>query len=82
MQRKKGNSDKPVEHHDGVHGIAPRRSFAKWVEKKLGYSRPWTAATRIKLLRLRDELQRFEGSLPFDADIAAETGASKFNSSR
>jgi|GEM_PF-617093 len=68
-----GNPDKPVEHHDGVLGIAPRRSFAKWVEKRLGYSRAWGGTTRLKLLRLRDELQRFEGALPCDA--ATETDA-------
>jgi len=61
-----GNPDKPIEHHDGVLGVAPRRSFAKWVETRLGYSRPWGAATRLKLLRLRDELQRLEHGLPGD----------------
>ncbi|WP_235017381.1 GAF domain-containing protein [Nitrincola tapanii] len=61
-----GNPDKPVEYHDGVLGIAPRRSFAKWVEKKLGYCRPWGSATRLKLLRLRDELQKFKQTLPAD----------------
>ena len=67
-----GNPDKPVEHHDGVLGIAPRRSFAKWVETRLGYSRPWSSATRLKLLRLRDELQRSEYALP--GDRVAEAG--------
>jgi light-regulated signal transduction histidine kinase (bacteriophytochrome) len=67
-----GNPDKPVEHHDGVLGIAPRRSFAKWVETRLGYSRPWNSATRLKLLRLRDELQRSEYALP--GDRVAEAG--------
>ncbi|TVQ66482.1 MAG: GAF domain-containing protein [Oceanospirillales bacterium] len=53
-----GNPNKPVEYHDGVLGIAPRQSFGKWVEKRLGYSRAWESATRLRLLRLRDELQR------------------------
>lgn len=51
-----GNPDKPVEHHDGRLGIAPRRSFEKWVEKRLGYSRPWPREARLKLLKLRDFL--------------------------
>lgn len=67
-----GNPDKPVEHHDGVLGIAPRRSFAKWVEKRLGYSRAWGGTTRLKLLRLRDELQRFESALPCDATTSSD----------
>ena len=53
-----GNPNKPVEYHDGVLGIAPRQSFGKWIEKRLGYSRAWESATRLRLLRLRDELQR------------------------
>ncbi len=53
-----GNPDKPAEFHDGIYGIAPRRSFSKWVEKRMGYSREWGNATRLKLLRLRDELQK------------------------
>lgn len=53
-----GNPNKPVEYHDGVMGIAPRQSFSQWVEKRLGYSRAWDNATRLRLLRLRDELQR------------------------
>ena len=53
-----GNPNKPVEHHDGILGIAPRQSFGKWVEKRIGFSRPWDNATRLRLLRLRDELQR------------------------
>lgn len=53
-----GNPNKPVEYHDGVLGIAPRQSFGKWIEKRLGYSRSWGNVTRLRLLRLRDELQR------------------------
>ncbi len=53
-----GNPDKPVELHDGVLGIAPRRSFEKWLEKRLGYSRPWDNETRLMALRLRETLQR------------------------
>lgn len=49
-----GNPDKPVEHHDGVLGIAPRRSFEKWVEKRLGRSRPWDNEARLLGLKLRE----------------------------
>lgn len=59
-----GNPDKPVEYHDGEWGISPRRSFAKWVEKKLGYSRPWPSDTKFRLLRLRGELNRLSKTVP------------------
>jgi light-regulated signal transduction histidine kinase (bacteriophytochrome) len=52
-----GNPDKPVDHHDGVLGIAPRRSFEKWVEKRVGYSRPWENEARLLALKLRELLQ-------------------------
>ncbi len=52
-----GNPDKPVEFHDGVLGIMPRRSFEKWVEKRLGYSRPWDNEARLLGLKLRELLQ-------------------------
>ena len=63
-----GNPDKPVEYHDGELGIAPRNSFSKWVEERLGYCAPWERETRLKLLRLRDESRKasaflFEGFL-------------------
>lgn len=51
-----GNPDKPVEFHDGELGIAPRRSFEKWVEKRLGYSRPWENKTKLLGLKLRELL--------------------------
>ncbi len=51
-----GNPDKPVEHHDGALGIAPRRSFEKWVEKRLGYSRPWDKEARLLGFKLRELL--------------------------
>lgn len=52
-----GNPDKPVEYHDGRLGIAPRRSFEKWLEKRMGYSRPWENESRLLLHKLRDLLQ-------------------------
>ncbi|MCA1938238.1 MAG: GAF domain-containing protein [Dechloromonas sp.] len=53
-----GNPDKPVERHDGVYGIAPRRSFEKWVEKRLGRSRPWDNEARLLGLKLRELLMQ------------------------
>lgn len=53
-----GNPNKPVEYHDGRLGIAPRRSFEKWVERRIGYSRPWSNESRLLALRLRDVLQQ------------------------
>lgn len=49
-----GNPDKPVERHDGIFGIAPRRSFEKWVEKRLGRCRPWDNEARLLGLKLRE----------------------------
>jgi len=51
-----GNPEKPVEYHDGAIGIAPRRSFEKWVEKRLGRSRPWENEARLLGLKLRELL--------------------------
>lgn len=51
-----GNPEKPIEYHDGQYGIAPRRSFEKWIEKRLGHSRPWDNEVRLLALRLRDML--------------------------
>lgn len=51
-----GNPDKPIEFHDGTHGISPRRSFEKWLEKRFGYSRPWDNESRLLGLRLREIL--------------------------
>lgn len=53
-----GNPEKPLEHHDGVLGLAPRRSFEKWVEKRLGYSRSWNNESRLLALNLRQLLQQ------------------------
>lgn len=53
-----GNPDKPIEYHDGQLGIAPRRSFEKWIERRLGHSRPWDNAARLQGLRLREMLHK------------------------
>ena len=53
-----GNPNKPVEYHDGKIGIAPRRSFEKWIEKRMGYSRPWNSETRLLGLKLRELLAK------------------------
>lgn len=51
-----GNPEKPVEYHDGTLGIAPRRSFEKWVERRLGYCRPWGNESMLHALHLRQLL--------------------------
>lgn len=53
-----GNPDKPVEYHDGKLGIAPRHSFEKWMEKRLGYSQAWDNEARLLALKLRELLLR------------------------
>ena len=54
-----GNPEKPVEYHDGQFGIAPRRSFERWVEKRLGSSRPWNNESRLLALKFRELLLEF-----------------------
>jgi light-regulated signal transduction histidine kinase (bacteriophytochrome) len=51
-----GNPHKPIEIDDGKSGVAPRRSFDKWVEKRKGYSSPWTGENRLAAKRLRQLL--------------------------
>lgn len=53
-----GHPDKPVDYRDGNSAIAPRRSFEAWIEQRVGYSCPWTASTRMYLLKLRAILQQ------------------------
>jgi light-regulated signal transduction histidine kinase (bacteriophytochrome) len=52
-----GNPNKPVESHDGVYGISPRQSFSKWVERRLGYCKPWPSMLTLELHRLRSILE-------------------------
>ncbi|MCP4595488.1 GAF domain-containing protein [Neptuniibacter sp.] len=61
-----GNPNKPVENHEGNIKISPRQSFAKWIEKRMGYCRPWSSHTNLELHRLRGLL---ESSKMFEADI-------------
>jgi light-regulated signal transduction histidine kinase (bacteriophytochrome) len=51
-----GNPDKPVEFYEGKIGIAPRRSFDKYVEKRKDYSSPWSREDRLAAKRLRQLL--------------------------
>ncbi|MGZ5052262.1 MAG: GAF domain-containing protein [Methylobacter sp.] len=51
-----GNPHKPVEFHDGLLDIAPRRSFEKFVENRIGYCAPWKNEERLKAFRLRQLL--------------------------
>lgn len=62
-----GNPDKPVDYRDGGSVVSPRRSFESWVEQRLGYSRPWTASTRLYLFKLRALLQQAK-SMPWSHD--------------
>ena len=51
-----GNPNKPFETVDGGLQVSPRRSFEKWVEKRLGYSRPWGNECKLLALALRQLL--------------------------
>jgi len=52
-----GNPDKPVESDSVDKAISPRRSFEAWVERRIGYSRPWTTETELLLRHLRVALR-------------------------
>lgn len=51
-----GRPDKPVENLNSPHPIAPRQSFERWVETRVGYAREWPDNTRVKLFKLREFL--------------------------
>jgi light-regulated signal transduction histidine kinase (bacteriophytochrome) len=53
-----GQPEKPVERDDGQVSISPRRSFDKWVETRLGHSRPWGDKERLRSLKLVGLLHR------------------------
>ncbi|RUO53547.1 GAF domain-containing protein [Pseudidiomarina homiensis] len=54
-----GRPDKPMESRDQYVPVSPRRSFEKWVEKRMAHSKPWDEHTRIKLMKLRLLLNEF-----------------------
>lgn len=51
-----GRPDKPAESLNSPYPIAPRESFERWVETRVGFCREWPDNTRIKLLKLREFL--------------------------
>lgn len=51
-----GNPAKPIEHDHGKINITPRRSFEKWMERRLGRCRPWDNETRLVGFKLREFL--------------------------
>ncbi|GAB4399283.1 MAG: hypothetical protein OHK0048_12400 [Rhodoferax sp.] len=53
-----GQPNKPVEQLSNAVSIAPRRSFERWIEKRLGYCRGWDHEARLLALRLRELLVR------------------------
>jgi len=48
-----GNPNKPEEDVSAAYPIAPRRSFERWVEQRMGHARPWPESSHLKLLKLR-----------------------------
>jgi light-regulated signal transduction histidine kinase (bacteriophytochrome) len=55
-----GNPNKPVEYVSNGMTISPRHSFARWVETRVGYCRPWDEKTRLLAFSLLDVLQEAE----------------------
>lgn len=51
-----GNPDKPQAEDDQATMLAPRRSFARWIEVKQGVSRPWSNQDRLHCMHLRNAL--------------------------
>lgn len=57
-----GNPNKPIEYAANMN-ISPRRSFEKWIEKRIGQSRPWGNESRLLSLKFRELImQRFLSS--------------------
>jgi light-regulated signal transduction histidine kinase (bacteriophytochrome) len=52
-----GNPNKPVESTNNQLKISPRQSFSKWIENRLGYSKPWPGMLNLELHRLRGLLE-------------------------
>lgn len=53
-----GNPDKPAEALNDQIPVSPRRSFSRWVEKRLGYSKAWSETTTLQLHRFRSLLEQ------------------------
>lgn len=60
-----GNPNKPKETTGAGVPTSPRSSFARWVEKRLGHSRPWSSLVALRLHHYRKlfEESRFIRSL-------------------
>jgi light-regulated signal transduction histidine kinase (bacteriophytochrome) len=54
-----GNPNKPVSENAGAIALSPRRSFERWVEKKSGYSRPWSNEEKMVASKFRNNLLRW-----------------------
>lgn len=52
-----GNPNKPTENINNHLKISPRQSFSKWIENRLGYSKPWPGMLNLELHRLRGLLE-------------------------
>ena len=54
-----GNPDKPVQRPDVKQGLAPRESFARWVEQRQGFSQPWPEEIELQLTEVVQCLQKY-----------------------
>jgi light-regulated signal transduction histidine kinase (bacteriophytochrome) len=54
-----GNPNKPLSENAGAIALSPRRSFERWVEKKSGYSRPWSNEEKMVASKFRNNLLRW-----------------------
>jgi light-regulated signal transduction histidine kinase (bacteriophytochrome) len=54
-----GEPTKVVSGAPGREVLSPRKSFAKWVEKKSGYSRPWSSEDLLVGAKFRSALSRW-----------------------
>ena len=53
-----GNPHKPPEHLGGRSVLSPRRSFEKWVERRIGHCRPWGKESSLMAYRVRELLAK------------------------
>ena len=54
-----GDPNKPITENAGAIALSPRRSFERWVETRIDYSRPWSNEEKLIASKFRSSLLRW-----------------------
>ncbi len=54
-----GNPNKPITENAGAIALSPRRSFERWVETRMDYSRAWSGEDKLVASKFRSSLLRW-----------------------